>query len=183
MLVAFSTIRVFPLGLDLAFSAMSHQLINTRQMFVMHITAASLALVFGSIQIIPVLRNRYLSVHRGIGRLYALAVFLGGISGFLIAFQIDGIIGTAGFALLAVFWVFTTTQGVRFARAGLELAHRRWMTYSIALTFSAVSLRLQLLIFSVGLVMPYHQVYPFLAWSCWVPNTIFALWYVRRSTN
>ena len=183
MLVAFSTIRVFPLGLDLAFSAMSHQLINTRQMFVMHITAASFALVFGSIQIIPVLRNRYLSVHRGIGRLYALAVLLGGISGFLIAFQIDGIIGTAGFALLAVFWVFTTTQGVRFARAGLEPAHRRWMTYSVALTFAAVSLRLQLLIFAVGLAMPYHQVYPFLAWSCWVPNTIFALWYVRRSTN
>ena len=153
MLVAFSTIRVFPLGLDLAFSAMSHQLINTRQMFVMHITAASLALVFGSIQIIPVLRNRYLSVHRGIGRLYALAVLLGGISGFLIAFQIDGIIGTAGFALLAVFWVFTTTQGVRFARAGLEPAHRRWMTYSVALTFVAVSLRLQLLIFAVGLAM------------------------------
>lgn len=183
MLVAFSTIRVFPLGLDLAFSAMSHQLINARQMFVMHITAASFALVFGSIQIIPVLRNRYLSVHRGIGRLYALAVLLGGISGFLIAFQIDGIIGTAGFALLAVFWVFTTTQGVRFARAGLEPAHRRWMTYSVALTFAAVSLRLQLLIFAVGLAMPYHQVYPFLAWSCWVPNTIFALWYVRRSTN
>jgi uncharacterized membrane protein len=183
LLVALSTVRVFPLGLDLAFSAMSHQLVNARPMFVIHITAASLALVFGSIQIISALRNRHLKVHRWVGRLYALAVLFGGISGFLIAFQIDGVIGTSGFALLAVFWLFTTTQGVRMARAHLVQAHLRWMTYSVALTFAAVSLRLQLLIFAVGLEMPYHQVYPFLAWSCWVPSIAFALWYVSRSID
>ena len=183
LLVALSTVRVFPLGLDLAFAAMSHQLVNARAMFVIHIIAASLALVFGSIQIISALRNRHLKVHRWVGRLYALAVLFGGISGFLIAFQIDGVIGTSGFALLAVFWLFTTTQGVRMARARLVQAHRRWMIYSVALTFAAVSLRLQLLIFAVGLAMPYHQVYSFLAWSCWVPNILFALWYARRSTD
>jgi uncharacterized membrane protein len=180
LLTALSTVRVFPLGLDLAFPAMSHQILNAKSMFLSHITAASIALAFGSIQIIPAVRKRYLNVHRWLGRFYALAVLLAGVSGFFIAFQMDGIIGTSGFAMLAVFWLFTTIQAVRLARAHQVQAHRRWMICSFALTFAAVSLRLQLAVFMFGLAVPYEQVYPFLAWSCWVPNIVFAVWYVRR---
>jgi len=181
LLVALSTARVFPLGLDIAFESMSHQIINAKFMFLLHITAASLALIFGSIQIIAAVRQRYLNVHRWFGRVYAISVLLAGVSGFLIALQIDGIIGTAGFALLATVWLFATVQAVRFARAHQIQAHRRWVICSFALTFAAVSLRLQLAIFMFGFAMPYEQVYPFLAWSCWVPNIFFAIWYVRRS--
>lgn len=181
LLTALSTVRVIPLGLDLAFPAMSHQILNAKSMFLLHVSAASIALAIGSIQIIPAVRKRYLNVHRWLGRFYALAVLLAGVSGFLIAFQIDGIIGTSGFAILAVFWLFTTTQAVRLARAHQVQAHRRWMICSFALTFAAVSLRLQLAVFMFGLAVPYEQVYPFLAWSCWVPNIVFAVWYVRRS--
>ena len=180
LLTALSTVRVIPLGLDLAFPAMSHQILNTKSMFLLHVSAASIALAIGSIQIIPTVRKRYLNVHRWLGRFYALAVLLASVSGFLIAFQIDGIIGSSGFAILAVFWLFTTTQAVRLARAHQVQAHRRWMICSFALTFAAVSLRLQLAVFMFGFAVPYEQVYPFLAWSCWVPNIVFAVWYVRR---
>ena len=180
LLTALSTVRVIPLGLDLAFPAMSHQILNAKSMFLLHVCAASIALAIGSIQIIPTVRKRYLNVHRWLGRFYALAVLLAGVSGFLIAFQIDGIIGSSGFAILAVFWLFTTTQAVRLARAHQVQAHRRWMICSFALTFAAVSLRLQLAVFMFGFAVPYGQIYPFLAWSCWVPNIVFAVWYVRR---
>ena len=179
--IALSTARGFPLGLDLAFADMSHQIVNAKLAFLIHITAGSIALAIGSIQIIPAVRKNYLNVHRWLGRLYALAVLLGGASGFLIAFQVDGIIGTSGFALLAVFWLVVTVQAVRLARAHEVHAHRRWMICSFALTFAAVTLRLQLAIFIFGLAMSYEQVYPFLAWSCWVPNIVFSIWYVGRS--
>lgn len=181
LLTAMATARVFPLGLDIAFPAMAHQILNAKSMFLLHITAASFALAFGSIQIIPAVRKRYLNVHRWLGRLYALAVLCGGLSGFLIAFHIDGVIGTVGFAVLAVIWLITTGQAVRLARAHQVPAHRRWMICSFALTFAAVTLRLQLAVFIFGVGMSYEQVYPLLAWSCWVPNIIFALWYVGRS--
>ena len=181
LLTALSTARLFPLGLDLAFPSMGHQILDARLMFLLHISAASVALACGALQIIAAVRKRYLNVHRWVGRLYALAVLLASFSGFLIAFQISGIIGTTGFALLAVIWLIVTGQAVRLARTHQIQAHRRWMICSFALTFAAVSLRLQLAIFMFGLSMPYEQVYPFLAWSCWVPNLVFALWYVGRS--
>lgn len=181
LLTALSTARVFPLGLDLAFPSMVHQILNAKSMFLLHISAASIALAIGAIQIIPAVRKRFLNLHRWLGRLYALAVLLASFSGFLIAFEIDGIIGTTGFSLLAVIWLIVTGQAVRLARAHQVQAHRRWMICSFALTFAAVTLRLQLAIFMFGLAMPYEQVYPFLAWSCWVPNVVFALWYVGRS--
>ena len=181
LLTALSTARLFPLGLDLAFPSMGHQILDARLMFLLHISAASVALACGALQIIAAVRKRYLNVHRWVGRLYALAVLLASFSGFLIAFQIAGIIGTTGFALLAVIWLIVTGQAVRLARTHQIQAHRRWMICSFALTFAAVSLRLQLAIFMFGLSMPYEQVYPFLAWSCWVPNLVFALWYVGRS--
>lgn len=181
LLTALSTARLFPLGLDLAFPSMGHQILDARLMFLLHISAASVALACGALQIIPAVRKRYLNVHRWVGRLYALAVLLASFSGFLIAFQIEGIIGTTGFALLAVIWLIVTGQAVRLARTHQIQAHRRWMICSFALTFAAVSLRLQLAIFMFGLAMPYEQVYPFLAWSCWAPNLVFAFWYVGRS--
>lgn len=181
LLTALSTVRVFPLGLDIAFASMAHQILDARSMFLLHISASSVALAFGAIQIIPTVRKRYLNFHRWLGRLYALAVLLASFSGFLIAFQVDGIIGITGFALLAVIWLVVTGQAVRLARTHQIQAHRRWMICSFALTFAAVSLRLQLAIFMLGLAMPYEKVYPFLAWSCWVPNIVFALWYVGQS--
>lgn len=181
LLIAFSTVRVVPLGLEIAFAEMSHQILNAKSMFLMHITAASIALAIGAIQIIPAVRKRYLNIHRWLGRVYAVAVLLGGISGFLIAFQIDDFIAVFGFALLAVLWIAATINAVRLARAHEIQAHRRWMIFSFALTFAAVTLRLQLAIFMFGFAMPYELVYPFLAWSCWVPNIVFAVWYVGHS--
>lgn len=139
--------------------------------------------MLGSIQMLPNFRKRHLNIHRWVGRTYAVAVLIGGVSGLLIAFQVDGLIATLGFALLAVLWLFTTAEAVRLARARRISEHRRWMICSFALTFAAVTLRLQLLIFAVGFQMPYEQVYPFLAWSAWVPNIVFAIWYLRQNPN
>lgn len=179
-LIALSTLRVFPLGLELAFQGMDHQISNAKLMFLTHIFASSVALLLGAFQMIKSLRNRHLALHRWIGRTYALAIALGGLSGLLIAFEIDGAFSTLGFALLALFWIMTTAKAVLLARARKIAAHRRWMICSFALTFAAVTLRLQLAVFMLAFDMPYEETYPILAWSCWVPNLLFALYYVRQ---
>ncbi len=179
-LIALATLRVFPLGLDMAFPSMPHQIKNMPTGFLLHIGAASFALLFGGYQILPGMRKRHLKLHRWIGRLYALTVLIGGASGLFIAFNIDGAVGIIGFALLAVLWLFTTAKAILYARAKNIAVHRIWMIRSFALTFAAVTLRLQLALFMFGLHMPYEQVYPILAWSCWVPNILFAQWWVSK---
>lgn len=180
LLIALATVRIFPLGAELAFPAMAHQILNAEVMFLLHVSSASVALALGALQILPKLRKTFPAVHRWLGRLYAVAVLLGAVSGFAIALKIDGVGSTVGFAALAVLWLLITTQAVSLARARKFAAHRRWMICSFALTFAAVTLRLQLLVFIAGFNMTYEQVYPILAWSCWVPNLAFALWFIQR---
>jgi uncharacterized membrane protein len=179
-LIALATLRIFPLGIDMAFPSMAHQIKNMPTRFLLHIGAASFALLLGGYQILPGMRKRHLKIHRLTGRLYALTVLIGAVSGLYIAFNIDGAIGTIGFALLAILWMFTTAKAVLYARAKNTTAHRIWMIRSFALTFAAVTLRLQLAAFMFGFHMPYEQVYPILAWSCWVPNILFAQWWVSK---
>ncbi len=178
--VALVSLRFIPLQLELAFPSMVHQIANAKNLFLLHIAASPIALALGAYQFFPNMRKRHLTAHRWVGRLYVLTVVIGGISGFLIAFEIEGLIGTAGFAALALLWIFTTVQAVIKARAKQIADHRIWMIRSFALTFAAVTLRLQLAIFTL-FDMPYEQVYMFLAWSCWVPNLLFAMWWVSKN--
>ena len=180
IIIAVATFRFIPLGLELAYPDMMHQIINARSFFLAHIIASSIALALGAYQLFPNMRRRFLSLHRWTGRVYVLSVMIGGISGLIIALQQEAIIGSIGFALLAVIWLTTTIRAVLFARAKMIAKHRIWMITSFALTFAAVTLRLQLAFLFFGLDMPYSQIYPFLAWSCWVPNLLFAVWWVKK---
>ena len=180
VIIGLLTFRFIPLGLDLAFPPMGHHIANARTAFLLHIVGSSVALILGAYQFLPNMRKRHLTIHRWTGRTYALAILIGGVSGFIIAFNIESTIGAVGFALLAVIWIFVTAQAVLKARAKQFADHRVWMIRSFALSFAAVTLRLQLAIFQFGFDMPYEQVYPFLAWSCWVPNIIFAQWWISK---
>ena len=181
--VALVSLRFIPLGLTLAFPDMLHQITNAKILFWFHVAASPVALALGSYQLLPNMRIKHMSIHRWVGRTYAVSVLIGGIAGFLIAFQIENTVGAIGFALLAIIWLAITVQAVRFARDGKIAEHRNWMICSFALTFAAVTLRIQLAIFMVGYEMPYSEVHPILAWSCWVPNLLFAYWWVSKRTS
>ena len=56
------------------------------------------------------------------------------------------------------------------------------MLRSYALVFAAVTLRIELplLTMAFGDFTPAYQV---VAWLCWVPNALWAEWYIRRGKN
>ena len=75
---------------------------------------------------------------------------------------------------------------MRFRRLAWHLArarrfdeHRRWMIRSFALTFAAVTLRLQIPVSQI-LGYDFMESYRIIAWSAWVPNLILAEMYLRR---
>ena len=148
--------------------------------FLAHTTAAGLALLAAPLQVLPALRRRWPRVHRWTGRIYVTACLLGGIAGLRIAFGTAyGPMAAAGFATLALAWLVTTTIGFQAARAGDVGRHRAWMLRSVALTFAAVTLRLQLW-GAVAVGIDFDIAYPAIAWLCWVPNLVAIDWWLRR---
>ena len=180
VLVALTAYRFVFLKLTLSFPEMLGHIDQRWLAFILHISASPLALALGAMQFFPRLRARKPELHRWVGRIYALAILTGGLSGLVIAFGAKGgIIVSLGFGLLSTLWIGTTVNAVRLAMAGRISEHRRWMIRSFSLTFAAVTLRLYLLGFmSAG--WGYTEASLYLAWICWVPNLMIAEIILRR---
>ena len=148
----------------------------------LHLGASAVALAVGPLQHNSRIRGGFLNLHRWMGRTYIVAVLAGSIAAFVLAtLSHGGLVTHVGFGLLAVLWLGSTATAYRFIRAGNQMAHRRWMTRSYALTFAAVTLRIYLpLSFAVGL--PFEPAYQTISWLCWVPNLVVAEWLILPRT-
>ena len=146
--------------------------------FLTHVAGGILALLLGPWQFWGGLRNRYLSLHRWLGRLYLLAILFGGVAGlYLAVMAFGGLPAQFGFSSLDVLWLATATMAYLRVRQGDLDAHREWMIRNYALTFAAVTLRLWIpLLLSTGLA--FEMAYPIIAWLCWVPNLLAAELYI-----
>ena len=155
----------------------------SRPWLYLHITGAATALFIAPLQLAPSLRMRGRPWHRWLGRVYVIGCLLGGVGGFVSAFgSTAGPIATSGFATLAVLWIVANVMGWLRATQRRFAAHRRWMIYSFAMTFAAVTLRLYLPIFPL-LHLPFVDGYRAVAWVSWVGNLIVAELYLRRTTG
>ena len=146
-----------------------------------HIAASAFAMIFGAFQFLKVLRTKAPTVHRWMGRIYIAACLVGGTAGLMIAlYSSAGPIAGWGFFTLAVLWLFTTTMAWVSALRRDFTTHERWMIRSFALTFAAVTLRLQLPLIFV-LDTGFEPAYRVIAWTAWVPNLIVAeIWIAMR---
>jgi uncharacterized membrane protein len=147
----------------------------------LHVAGASTALMIAPVQLLPALRRKGRPWHRWLGRIYVVSCLLGGVGGFVSAFgSTAGPIATAGFATLAVLWIFANSMGWYCATQRRFAEHRRWMIYSFAMTFGAVTLRLFLPIFPL-LHLPFVDGYRLAAWISWIGNLLVAELYLRMS--
>lgn len=183
VLVALASLRFLAMGLDAAFPGFAGHLADRPLAFLAHVLLSPVALAAGAVQFFPALRAARPAVHRWTGRIYVAACLIGGASGLWLAVHaVGGPVAAAGFALLALAWIGTTAQAFRHALARDFARHRRWMIRSFALTFAAVTLRLQMpALFALGLDYPAASI--ILAWSCWIPNLLAAEWLAQRAAG
>jgi len=147
-----------------------------------HIAGGGSALLLGPLQLSRRLRARRVALHRALGTTYLAAVLAAGLAGFALALVSEGgVVAHAGFGALAVAWLGTTSTAYARIRAGDRASHGRWMVRSYALTFAAVTLRIQLPV-SQAAGIPFEVAYPAIAWLCWVPNLFIAEWLLARRT-
>lgn len=145
-----------------------------------HILFGGLALLIGWIQFSKKLRNANLKRHRNIGKVYVISAIISGTCGIYIGFYATGgLISSLGFISLGIIWLFTSIKAYFAIRKRDLQLHQGLMIYSYAACFAAVTLRiwLPLLGFVVG---DFETAYRIVAWICWVPNVIFAYFWVHR---
>jgi len=140
-----------------------------------HISASGLALLLGPFQFLTRLRQRWPGLHRGIGRIYlGVGVLVGGSAGlYMSQYAFGGPIARAGFALLAVLWLYSGFRALVAIRRGDIVEHQEWMVRNFSLTFAGVMLRLWLMGSFIAQIR-FEDSYHYIAWLCWVPNLIFA---------
>jgi hypothetical protein len=126
---------------------------------------------------------RHTKWHRRLGQLYMAATLLSGVTALAMAvYSSGGITAHLGFATLAVAWLASTLLGWHRIHRRRIAAHRRCMVHSYALCCAAITLRvdLPLLVLATG---SFASAYPYVSWVCWVPNLVFAEWWLRHTTT
>lgn len=181
--VALLSYRFLFLGLELSFEVMLDHITNRNTMFLLHVSAAPVALAIGAFQFMPKLRNNFKALHRWMGRVYGVAILVGGIGGLGIGIKaIGGPLASVGFTALALAWMGTTAMAIYYAMNRKLDLHRRWMYRSFALTLAGVTLRLQLPFFlSSG--VSYENASVWLAYTCWIPNLLVAEYLLSRNKS
>lgn len=147
----------------------------------LHAAGGLVALLFGSLQFLHVIRLNWPAIHRWIGRVYLVGVLAGAVGAVSLAPNAwGGLPSASGFMLLGVFWASCASIAFWRIRAGDVPGHRAWMIRTYAITFAAVTLRLELL-FLGGIGFDQLEAYMTVAWLSWVPNLIVAeLWLARH---
>jgi len=145
-----------------------------------HITFGGLALLIGWLQFSNTLRVKKTELHRILGKIYVISVLISGICGLFIALNATGgIISILGFFTLGLTWLTTTILGFKAIKKGNIKSHEKFMIFSYAACFAAVTLRVWLPLLTIA-IGEFNSAYRIVAWLCWVPNLIVAFLIVRN---
>jgi uncharacterized membrane protein len=153
-----------------------------------HVLCGILALAVGPLQFLGWIRRRFIRVHRFMGATYIASCTGLGLSGLVLAtVSYPSWVTSLGFGLLGLSMLFATWTALRMVLSGRIGDHRRWMIRSFSLIYAGVMLRLWTLLYdelsNAGLVsFSFATAYTWIAWLCWVPNILIAIWFTRRPT-
>lgn len=146
-----------------------------RLFFFTHISFGGLALLTGWMQFVSSFRQKRPAIHRLLGKFYVISVILSGLAGLVVAFKATGgLVSVLGFILLGLVWLTTTIRAWLVAMQKDFAAHEKWMIYSYAACFAAVTLRLLLPLLIILHKGEFEPAYRIVAWLCWVPNLLVA---------
>jgi uncharacterized membrane protein len=146
-----------------------------------HVLFGAVALMFGPFQFRRNLLLRNRPLHRRLGLLYVICSALTGVGGMYMAvYSSGGLVTHLGFGLLGFATFMTASKAYFHIRAREVAAHREWMIRNYALIFAAVTLRIWLPVLAITM-REFETPYAIVSWLAWVPNLLWAEWYVRRS--
>lgn len=153
-----------------------------RTAFFIHVFSSVFLLLAGFTQFFSPADNRFVRVHRLVGKTYVIIILLiSGPAGLIIALYANGgITSQIAFVMLDILWMYTTFMAWLKIRDRDFRAHGNYMIRSYALTLSALTLRAWKYLIVFALYPHPMDVYRIVAWLGWVPNIIIAEIIIRR---
>jgi uncharacterized membrane protein len=109
-----------------------------------HLLSGMLAILIGPIQFIPKFRNRYLKIHRTLGKIYIITIIIGSLCAFYMSFAVSPQVNIAwsiSLFFLAFPWLISVLMAYRMIRLKRVQQHREWMIRSYVVTFAFVLFR------------------------------------------
>lgn len=109
-----------------------------------HLLGGMTAILIGPFQFSKQFRNRYLKVHRTMGKIYLIAILIGSICAFYMSFTVAPNFNrswSVALFFLALPWLLTTLMAYRMIRIKRIPQHREWMIRSYVVTFAFVLFR------------------------------------------
>lgn len=114
------------------------KLVHDRLLLIPHALAGVTAMFIGPTQFSTRLRRKHLVLHRILGRIYVIAIFIAAPLAITISWGSGVIIGTV---FQAGSWMLCTLIAFLLARNGHIAQHRQWMIRSYAVTFTFIAVR------------------------------------------
>lgn len=153
--------------------------------FYVHVFSSILVLLAGFTQFSKNIRSKYKSIHQWAGRVYVANILLvTGPAGFILAIYANGgVTSKIAFMTLTILWWYFTYQALRFAINKDFDKHRAYMIRSFALTMSAITLRFWKMMIAHYFGLPPMDIYRIVAWLGFIPNLLFAEYYIFSLRN
>ncbi len=151
--------------------------------FYIHIVSGLITMLAGASQFPKRARLKQPERHRLMGRIYTvITLFLAAPTGLVLSFVAEGgFVGQFGFAAQSYFWWLFTFIAYYNLRTLQIRKYYIWMLRSYALTLSAVTFHVLMLLFEYSsLPLHYEEHYIFNAWACWIVNILIVELLIRN---
>jgi hypothetical protein len=133
--------------------------------------------------VITYFRLNYLEAHRWAGRTYVIFAIIGSVTSIIVAQKAQGgISGVVSFSILGVLWLISTLIGfIGIAFFKNVWIHELSMQISVALSYSAVSIRILL---PIAVRTDFQIGYAIISWLSWTINLlILFIWRKKFKIN
>lgn len=145
----------------------------------LHILPGSLFIVLGAMQFIKPLRNRFLNVHRWMGRTYLLLGLLVGVTAILMSLVIKfgGLIETTAVITFGTFFLYSLSRAYFHIRRREYVAHREWMIRAYSIGIAVATMRPIIGLFFALTQIPFSDFFGAAFWMAFIIHfTVAEMW-------
>lgn len=154
----------------------------------LHILPGILFILLGVFQFIKSFRNRFINLHRFIGRVYLLLGLIIGVTAITMGFWVrfGGIIETSAVTIFGVFFLFALLNAYRHIMSKQYDLHREWMIRAYSIGLAVATMRPVIGLLFAFTDIPFSDFFGYTFWFAFiVHSTVAEIWirFTRQVTD
>lgn len=178
--------RIIKMTPDLTTNVFHQRYIENSLVSILHLVPGLLLILLSPIQLIKSIRQRYINLHRLLGRILVLCALITGISGIIAALifpAYGGVSTQAATIFFGIIFIFSLVKAIFHIRKKEIQLHREWMIRMVSIAMGVASIRVIFLLFIKFTNYSYLEIMGTTFWIGWSINLIIAETYIRYTQN